>query len=105
MSNNSSTWASATSQKKNAQHFAGMQEHFCDYISDNVLLTILSALEAVATKNISLLTTDVKTRNLVGVSRETIEDALTSLNIDASVLTKQSNAMLDILLASEEVAK
>lgn len=88
MWNNSSTWASATFQKKDAQHFAGMQEHFCDYISNNELLTILSALEVVATKTIYLLSTDVKTRKLVGVSRETIEEDLTSLNIDASVLTK-----------------
>lgn len=70
-----------------------------------MLLTVSSAQEAVATKTISLLTTDVKTRKLVGVSRETIEEALTSLNIGASVLTKQSNTMSDILLASEEVAK
>lgn len=59
---------------------------------------MLLAVEAVS---ISLLTTDVKFRKLVGVSREMIEKARKSLNI----LVKRSNIMWYILLSKEEAAK
>lgn len=51
--------------------------------------------------SISLLTTYVKFRKLVGVSREMIEKPRKSLNI----LAKRSNTMWDILLSMEEAAK
>lgn len=48
-----------------------------------------------------MLITDGKTCKLIGVSRETIEETLKSFNNAAKVLAKWSNAMWDILLASE----
>lgn len=71
------------------------------YISGNELLTIPSALEAVATKTLSLLTIDIKTRKSVGVSRETIE----RLNIAVCVIVTRSTAIWDFLLATEETDK
>lgn len=62
-----------------------------------------SALGAVATSKISLITTDVKIRKLIGVSKKTLEEALRSINIAANVLAKWNNSMWYILLASEEV--
>lgn len=64
-----------------------------------------SALGAVASRKISLITTDVKTRKLIGVSRKTLEEALRSLNIATNVLAKWNKSMWFILLASEEAAK
>lgn len=64
-----------------------MQEQYRDYISGNKLLAISSTLEAVATKNISLLTG--KLDNGGG----------------SNLLAKPSNAKWNILLATEEVAK
>lgn len=62
--------------EKDAVYFAEMQDHYWEIISDNVLLAVPSTLEAVASKRLSLLVTDVKTRKLVRVSRETTEEAL-----------------------------
>lgn len=43
-----------------------------------------------------MLTTDMKTRKLIGVSRHTMEEAQKSLKIGPKMLAKQSNAMLAI---------
>lgn len=49
---------------------------------------------------VSLLTNNAESQRLVRVSRETLEEALESLNIDPEVL-----AMWDILLDTEQEAK
>lgn len=57
------------------------------------------------TKTISLLMTDVKTRKLIGVNREIMEETLRIFNISAKVLlVRRSNAMWDILLPTEDAA-
>lgn len=64
-----------------------------------------SLLEAVNIKTISLFTMDVKTSKPIGVNRDCMEEALKSLNIEAKVLARRSNAMWDILLATKDSAK
>lgn len=61
------------------------------------------SLEAVTTRKISLLTTDVNTRQLIRVSRNTM--ALKNLQIPLKVLAKMSNVMWNLVLACEEEAK
>lgn len=56
-----------------------MEEEYRDFIKGNELLTVPEALNAVTTWTISLLTSDVKTRKLIGVSGEAVEEALKSL--------------------------
>lgn len=70
-----------------------------------MLVTNPEAPEAVTTRTISLLTTDVNTRQLIPVSRNTIEEALKNLQIPPKVLAKRYNVMWDLLLACEEEAK
>lgn len=82
------------SRKKDAAYYDRMREEYRDFINGNKLLTILEALNAVTTMTISLLTTDVKTCKLVGVSREAIEEAFKSL--------ARPNVMWDILLATKD---
>lgn len=53
-----------------------------EFLNGNEFLMIQEALDAVNTKTISLLTTGVKSRNLLGASRETMEEALKSLKIE-----------------------
>lgn len=53
------------------------------FISGNDFLTVSSVL----------LTRDVKSKMLVGVSKETTKESLKSLNIVARILAKQSNAI------------
>lgn len=52
-----------------------------------------STLEMMATRTISLLTTNDKTKHLVGVNRKDIEEDMKSLNIGRKILAKRSNAM------------
>lgn len=85
------------SQKKDAAYYDRMREEYRDFIKGNKLLTILEALNVVTTMTISLLTTDVKTCKLVGISREAIEEAFKSLT--------RPNVMWDILLATKDEAK
>lgn len=63
-----------------------------------MFLTIPYALEAVKKRTISLLTSDVKSRKSVAVKRRGMEETLKSLNI----MTRRTNDMWDVLLASEE---
>lgn len=72
---------------------------------ENELLPVPSLLDEVSTKPISLLTTDVKSRKFIGVNRESMEEALKSLNVGVKVLAWRSNAKWDILLQIEEAAK
>lgn len=72
MSPNPSTWVSERPKtKKDAGNYAALQYRYWGYISGNELFSIQLALKAVATRTISLLTTDAKTRKLICVSRET----------------------------------
>lgn len=63
---------------------------------------MLSVMEAIT---ISLLIGDVKTQYFGAVNREAMEDALKALNIGSKVLTGRSNAMWNILLASEDFGR
>lgn len=47
---------------------------------------------------------DVKTRKFIAVTRGTTEESLKALNIAAKVLARRSNAIWDVLLATEESA-
>lgn len=62
-------------------------------ISGNKLLTISPVLLVVKSRTTSLLTTDVKTRTLIGVRREIIKEAMKSINIAPKVVARRSNAM------------
>lgn len=57
-------------------------------ISLNEFLNIPDALDAVATRTTSLLTINLKTRKLIGTSRETLKD----LKIGPKMLAKRSYA-------------
>lgn len=98
-------WGLSDRRKKDAAHFAIMKDDCRVFVSGNKLLTVPSALEAATTRNVSLLATDVKTRKLVGVPSETMEEALRCLNIAAKVLDKGSNSMWNILLGRKKAAE
>lgn len=89
-------WGSAVPRKKNATHFEEMQSQYQE---------IASVLERVATRTVSLLTADVKTRKLVGVSREIMWSSWKSFDIPARVLCKRIDAMWDILLKKKETVE
>lgn len=51
------------------------------------------------------MTADVNMRTFIVVNREMMEEKLEALNIGARVLARRSNAMWEILLATEKAAK
>lgn len=64
-----------------------------------------SLLEAVNTRIISLLTSDIKTCKLISVNSEIMEEAIKNQNIETKILTRRNRAMWDIVLATEDAAK
>lgn len=99
-----SSWSEVRSQNDPA-YYRALKEKYDSYIKGSELLTIPEAVHAVKTKTIYLLTADVGIRKLIGVSRETMEEALKSLKISPKILTRCTNALWDILLATEEETK
>lgn len=90
-----------TGQKnKRPEYYNSLKEKYKDFISDNELSAMPSVMEAVTTRTMSLLKTDVKSRKLIRVSRDVMKETLKSLNIGAKILARQTNTMCDILLAT-----
>lgn len=89
---------------KRPEYYKGLKDEYKEFISNNELLPVPSAMDAVAAWTISLLTIDIKPWKFMAVSKEAME-ALKALIIKTKVLAQRSSAMWGILLASEEAAK
>lgn len=89
-------------KKKDANFYEEQRKTFEGTFKENEFLTIPEALEAVNTRLIALLTSDVKSRKLTGVSRETMVEVLKTLKIYPKVLARRTNALWDILLPTEQ---
>lgn len=73
-----------------------IREKIEETFEGNKFLTFPEALEAVNTRIVSLQTNDVKSRELIGVSKETMEEALKTLNISPKVLARRTSAMWNV---------
>ena len=62
-------------------------------------------MKEVEPKTLSFVVTDLKTKRLAGLKKETFEDLLKSANIPGTYFCRRSFATWDVLLPSEEVAK
>lgn len=94
-----SVCASNRPKKKTPEGYVAFQEKYGPFTNDNEFLTIPEALEAVSTRTLSLLINDIVTRRLIGVCKDTMKEALKSLQILMKVIARRSDAMWDILLA------
>lgn len=83
---------------KGLDYYKGLRKVYSSFISGDELLPVPSVMEAFTRRTISLLMTVIKMQKFIAVNREILEEAL-------KVLAHRSNAMWDILLAAEEVAK
>lgn len=93
--------ASRSCQEENACYYATINRHFfLQYLNGKEFLTIPEALGAVTTGIISLLTPDVKTRKLIDINRDVMEEPMKSLEVRTKFLAKLLNAMWNILLAA-----
>lgn len=91
--------------KKDSIYYEELRKKYEQFTNGTDLLTIQEAFDSVNVRIISLLTADIKSRSLTGVSRETMEEALKSLNITAKILARRTRALWDLLMASEEEAR
>lgn len=77
-------------KKKDAAYYASQRSTFEESFKANKFVTIAEALEAVNSRIVSLLTSDVKSCKLIGISRKTMEDVL---KINPKVLARRMNAI------------
>lgn len=82
-------WSDSGPKKKYAAYYEEQRAKYEQYPQENEFLTIPEALKAVNAKIISLVTSDVKTRRLIGVSRDTMEETLKSLKITPRILARK----------------
>lgn len=66
---------------------------YAPYTKGIKFLTIFNALQVVANQTIYLLTTDLTTRQLIGISRDSIEEVYRGPQTTPKVLARRSNAM------------
>lgn len=83
--------------KRSPEDYITLREKYAPYTKSNKFLAIPEALDAVTTQTISL-TMNVVTRCLIGVGRETMKEALQSLQICPKILARRSDALWNILL-------
>ena len=76
-----------------------------DYFKEGEILPIPELVKEVEPKTLSFVVTDLKTKRLAGLKKETFEDLLKSANIPGKYFCRRSFATWDVLLPSEEVAK
>lgn len=100
-----SAWAANRQKKKILEVYATLQEKYAQFTKVNEFLNIPDALEAVITRTIPLLTNVVTTRCLKGVSGETMEEAVKSIQIKPKFHAKRSNTMWVITLPNEKEAE
>lgn len=67
--------------KKGLEYYEDQKGKHKEVIAGNELLTFPSIFEAVSYDTTSLLTMDVKTRRLIGVSGDIMEEAMKSFKI------------------------
>ena len=80
-------------------------EKYANYFKDGEILPIPELVEAVEPKTLSFVVTDLKTKRLAGLKKETFEDLLKTANIPGKYFCRRSFATWDVLLPSQEIAK
>ena len=100
------SWSSHCVNKKSPCDYARDRvEKYEKYFKDGEILPIPALVEAVEPKTLSFVVTDIKTKRLAGIKKETFEDLLKTANIPGKCFCRGSFATWDVLLPSEEVAR
>ena len=100
------SWSSHCVNKKSPCDYARDRvEKYEKYFKDGEILPIPELVEAVEPKTLSFVVTDIKTKRLAGIKKETFEDLLKTASIPGKYFCRRSFATWDVLLPSEEVAK
>ena len=100
------SWSSHCVNQKNPSDYArDRAEKYANYFKEGEILSIPELVKEVEPKTLSFVVTDLKTKRLAGLKKETFEDLLKSANIPGKYFCRRSFATWDVLLPSEEVAK
>ena len=100
------SWSSHCVNKKSARDYKRDRvEKYATYFKDGEILPIPELVQALEPKTSSFVVTDLKTKRLAGLKKETFEDILKTANIPGKYFCRRSFATWDVLLPSEEVAK
>lgn len=89
----------APPRTKSPDYYNSLKEQYKKIISVTEFLPLPSLLATMV-----LLTTDKKSRKLIGVDKEAMEEARKCLNIRAKVLDRRSNVMWYVMLATEDTS-
>ena len=98
------TWTEKISPKTCPKDYKKIREEYKKYFEGNRILPIPELVKEVKPKTISFVITDLKTRRLAGIRKETFEDLLKAAGIEAKYYCRRSFATWDVLLPSQDLA-
>ena len=94
------SWTEKISQKTCPKDYKKIREK---YFEGNRILPIPELVNEVKPKTISFVITDLKTRRLAGIRKETFKDLLKAAGIPAKYYCRRSFATWDVLLPSQDL--
>ena len=97
------SWKEKLTQKSQVD-YTKFQEKYEKYFEGNRIHPIPELIKEVQSKTISFVITDVRTRRLAGIKKDTFEELLRAADIPAKYYCRRSFATWDVLLPSEEQA-
>ena len=77
---------------------------YAPYFQGNTILPITDLVAVVEPKTLSLIVTDLRTRRLAGLKKESFREQLRTAGIPCLYFCRQSYASWDVLLPSEKLA-
>ena len=97
------SWSDKITQNACNMDFEKLREKYVKYFDGNRIFPIPELVEQVKPKTISFVITDLKTRRLAGIKKETFEELLKGAGIPAKYYCRRSFATWDVLLSSQEL--
>ena len=98
------SWSDEITQNACNMDFGKLKEKYGKYFDGNRIFPIPELVEQVKPKTVSFVITDLKTRRLAGIKKETFEELLKGAGIPAKYYCRCSFATWDVLLPSQELA-
>ena len=98
------SWREKISQNSCNTDLKKIKEKYVKYFDGNRIFPIPELVEQVKPKTISFVITELKTRRLAGIKKETFEGLLKAAGIPAKYYCRRSFAIWDVLLPSQELA-
>ena len=93
-----------TKIKPSPKDYTKIREKYEKYFQGNRILPIPELVQEVQPKIISFVVTDLKTKRLAGIKKDTFEGLLKAADIPAKYYRRRSFATWDVLLPSEDLA-